>query len=221
MLRFLGVLADKLLDYAMKLLLAIGMLALTVVPGHRHLSAAMLHQDSLGSPPKPPVDLSYGPINYGLQMAAWFDPERVTAYCAIRSGSKLSVRYCDYLVGNFEFVSVYARRSSTDAWRRIPRRRFPFEAYLSAGPTWGNIRWLRSGKVMPPGPYGNMSAYDSRSALRHTFEVDLRSYLFPEDWTGDVECKIVQLMLNDVVNEESAGNRKLESSAFAVRLPIR
>ena len=182
----------------------------------------MTHQGSVEPPPpKPPVDLSYGPINYGLQMAAWFDPERVTAYCAIRTGSKLSVRYCDYLVGNFEFVSVYARRSSTDAWRRIPRRRFPFEAYLSAGPTWGNIRWLRSGKVMPPGPYGDVSRYASRSALRHTFEVDLRGYTFPEDWTGDVECKVVQHMLNDTVNGESTVDRKLESSAFAVRLPIR
>ena len=182
---------------------------------------AAMAQDSPVAAPKPPVDLAYGPINYGLQMAAWYDPERVTAYCAIRTGSQLSVRYCDYLVGNFEFRSVYARRSSTDAWRRIQRRQYPSDAYLSAGPTLGNIRWLKGGKVMPPGPFGNPRRFAGQPALRYTFEVDLKDYILPEDWTGDVECKIVQVMLNDVVNEESAGSRNLESPAFAIRLPIR
>ena len=93
--------------------------------------------------------------------------------------------------------------------------------YLSAGPMWWNIRWLKGGKVMPPGPFGNPRPHAGQSALRHTFEVDLKDYIFPEDWTGDVQCKIAQHMLNDVVNEESAGNRTLESPAFAVRLPIR
>jgi hypothetical protein len=121
----------------MKLLLAVWMLATTVVPGDRHLSAAMAHQDSVVPPPKPPADVAYGPINYGLQMAAWFDPERATVYCPIRTGAKASVRYCDYLVGNFEFVTVYARRSSTDAWLWIRRRQFPFEGVSLGRPDLG------------------------------------------------------------------------------------
>jgi hypothetical protein len=178
-------------------------------------------QGSLPPPPKAPVDLAYGPVNYGLQMGAWFDQEHAKAYCAIRNGTNGYVRYCDYLVGNFEFVALRARRSPSEAWRWIPRHRYPMEGYLSAGPMPGNIRWLRSGRLMPPGPFGSPPAAARRKNLQHTLEVDLHGYDFPEDWTGDVECRIVQQMLNDVINEESAGNRALESPTFMVRLPLR
>ena len=164
--------------------------------------------------------MTYGPANYGLQLAAWFDQERAVAYGAIRSANKLAVRYCDYLVGNFEFVEVYARRSSTEAWRRMPRRESLGDGYLSASPRRQNTRWLSPGRIMPPGPYGAIARYVNASQVRHTLEVDFRSFVFPADWTGDVESKIVQHMLNDVVNEESRGSRQLESTSFSIRLPL-
>lgn len=159
-------------------------------------------------------------MNYGLRMAAWVDRERGVVYCAIRNGMKESVRYCDYLVGNFEFVSVYARRSSTEPWRRIPRRRYDTDGYLSAGPLPWNVRWLKGGQLMPPGPFGTPRAYAYRPALQYTFKVDLAGYIFPPDWTGEVEARITQAMYNTVLDEESAGDRTVESAALALTLPI-
>jgi hypothetical protein len=194
-------------------------LAVLVGTGSKTGGAAFAVDQSAVMAPTAPPTLAYGPVNYGLEMAAWFDPRRAVAYCAIRNGNNLAVRYCDYLVGNFEFVELQARRAPADAWQRIARRRPIVGGYLSAGPRWHNIRWLRSGRIMPPGPYGDVR-YSNPSRLKHTFEVSLKSFVFPVDWTGDMQIEIVQYMLNDVLGEESRGERRLQSMPLTITLPL-
>lgn len=167
----------------------------------------------------PPSTHSYGNINFGLKMTAWFDPQSVTVRCVIQNGYKVSVLYCDYLVGNFEFVLLYARRSTNDPWQYIPLHQNLMRPYLSAGPTERNIRWLGSGKVMPPGPYGMRPGSSNKSKLKHTFEVNLIDYQFPADWDDTIECKIKQRMCNTTLNE-SGGDRTLETEIFKVPLSL-
>ena len=168
-------------------------------------------------PTDPPI--VYGEANYGLKIGGWFDSQNHTIYCRIQNEHSLPIRYCDYFVGNHEFVLLYARQTQKDSWKFIPLKPDPWRAYLSAGPRERNICWLRPDRIMPEGPYGRTSALSKKSKPKYTLEVILGDFAFPSDWHGEIECKVKQIMCNPKL-DDLVGDRSLETKVIKVVLPL-
>ena len=72
-----------------------------------------------------PKGLPWSASQNGLQMTAWPSPVRPVVFAAIRNISPRTIHYCDYLLGDMEFVGLSARRKGDAEWTRSRYARIP------------------------------------------------------------------------------------------------
>jgi len=157
--------------------------------------------------------LVWGESSNGLQMAVWVSRSRSVVFAVIRNSSRRKIHYCDYLLGEFEFVRVHARKSPSSDWVPIPLKPIENPAYIGVLLCSLNDT-LPAGREM--GPNRTSALYNQR--IRYTFDVDLDNYEFPSDWEGTIECKISQTIFGG--RHEDAYEGTVESPAFTVKLPF-
>lgn len=163
---------------------------------------------------KRPKVVFWGASSKGLQMAVWVSPVRPIVFGLIRNASDRKIHYCDYLVG--QSVELYARKSPSSEWVKIPPLPIPVENQVHIGGLRCSPRdTLQPGEQMKASP----TAF-SRNRIKgnHTFEVDLAAYNFSADWKGAPDCKIVQHIFGGRHRDGYAGD--VESPSFTVKLPL-
>jgi hypothetical protein len=163
-----------------------------------------------------PKSMAWGPAVKGLQMAAWTSPIRNKVFLAIRNAGQSTIHYCDYVVGYFENVRMYARPEGTVEWKPVPLASSEWTSSIGVL-LCGPHNTLRPGQEMPP----NWSHLLEGTKINrmYTFTEDLTSYNFPTDWKGKVECKITQSLFGGSHKDSWEGN--LESSVFRINLPFK
>jgi len=185
---------------------------LTGATGHNVASRSTDHPvDRRGE--KRPKNLTWGPSNNGLQMAAWASSVRPIALGIIRNNSRRKIHYCDYLLGTG--VELFVRKSPSSDWVEISS--VPFKRQDNIGVLLcGSNDTLHPGEKMKP----SRTAFKVNSIHgEHTFEVHLERYEFPGDLLGTIECKIVQTIFGGDHEDEFEG--KVESASFTLELPVR
>jgi hypothetical protein len=164
-----------------------------------------------------PKGLPWSASRNGLQMTAWPSPVRPVVFAAIRNASPQPIHYCDYVLGDREFVGVSARRKGDVEWTRIPLRPNPDRGYIGVllcGPN----DTLRPGQEMPPNHAGVVDGAP-RPKRKYTFTENFTSYAFPPDWTGTVECRLRQTIFGGP--HEDAFEGEVESQVFEIELPLK
>ena len=96
-----------------------------------------------------PKGLPWSASQNGLQMTAWPSPVRPVVFAAIRNASPRTIHYCDYILGDDEFVRLSARRKGDAEWTPIRLRPYPNRAYIGALLCSPNDT-LRPGREMAP-----------------------------------------------------------------------
>ena len=160
-----------------------------------------------------PKKLIWGEAYNGLHMAAWMSPTRPVVFAVIRNVSRRRIHYCDYLLGESEFVRVHARKSPSSDWVPIPLKPIENRAYIGVL-LCGLSDTLRAGREMAPNQ--TSALYNQR--IRYTFDVDLESYEFPSGWEGTIECKISQTYFGG--RHEDAYEGTIVSPALTLKLPF-
>jgi hypothetical protein len=159
--------------------------------------------------------MSWGPTVNGLQMAVWPSPVRSVVFAAIRNASGRTIHYCDYLLGYFENVRLFARPVGETEWKPIPFRStegMPSIGVLLCGPNDS----LRSGLEMPPN--WSRLTEGTKISRNYAFTEDIADYTFPAEWKGKVECKLTQTIFGGRYKDSWEG--KVESGVFQVTLPL-
>ena len=82
-------------------------------------------------------------------MTAWPSPVRPVVFAAIRNASPQTIHYCDYILGDDEFVRLSARRKGDAEWTPIRLRPYPDRAAIGALLCSVNDT-LRPGREMAP-----------------------------------------------------------------------
>ena len=161
---------------------------------------------------KRPKTLFWGASSNGLQMTVWVSPLTPVVFGLIRNASDRRIHYCDYLLGLD--VELYARKSNTSEWVKIPR--IPIEnPTIIGGLSCSSNDTLYPGEEMKTSP----TAYRRNRIIgHHTFEVDLAEYKFSDDWQGVFDCKIAQHIFGGKHPDRYQGD--VESPSFTVKLPI-
>lgn len=160
-----------------------------------------------------PKKLVWGEASNGLQMAVWVSPRRPIVFGVIRNFSRRKIHYCDYLLGNFEFVRLHARKSPSSEWVPIPLKSVKNRPYIGVLLCSSNDT-LRAGSEMR----SNQTSALYNPRIRYTFDDNLESYQFPSGWEGTIECKISQTIGGG--HHEDAYSGTVESPAFTVKLPF-
>jgi hypothetical protein len=150
-------------------------------------------------------------------MTAWPSPVRPVVFAAIRNASSRTLHYCDYLLGDDEFVHVAARRKGEVEWTPIPLRPYPNRAYIGALLCSANDT-LQPGREMAP---NRSRVWDGapKPKRKYTFTTYLAGYDFPPGWVGTVECRLRQRIFGG--RHEDAWDGTVESQAFEIELPLK
>jgi hypothetical protein len=164
-----------------------------------------------------PKDAPWSASQNGLQMTAWPSPVRPVVFAAIRNASPRTIHFCDYLLGNDEFVTLSARRKGDAEWTPIPLRPYPDRASIGALLCSRNDT-LRPGQEMAPNRARQVDGAP-KVKRNYTFTTYLTSYVFPPDWAGTVECRLHQEIFGG--RHEDAFSGRVESQAFEIELPLR
>jgi hypothetical protein len=163
-----------------------------------------------------PKGLPWSASQKGLQMTAWPSPVRPAVFAAIRNASPQTIHYCDYVLGNDEFVGLSARRKGDPEWKSIPLRPYPNRAYIGVLLCSRNDT-LRPGREMGPN-WARMWDGAPRPKRTYTFTTYLTDYDFPSDWVGTVEARVSQTIFG---GRHDAWDGTVASQPFEIELPLR
>ena len=164
-----------------------------------------------------PKGLPWSASQNGLQMTAWPSPVRPVVFAAIRNASPRTIHYCDYILGDDEFVRLSARRKGDAEWTPIRLRPYPYRAYIGALLCSANDT-LRPGREMAPNR-ARLVDGAPKAKRKYTFTMYLTGYDFPPDWVGTVECRLNQRIFGG--RHEDAWDGTVESQAFEIELPLK
>lgn len=169
------------------------------------LSAAGAAQDNFRPGKK---DLSWGVEADGLRMAVWTNPAADKIFAAVRNFSSKKICYCRVDGNNF---TVYARKNAGSPWQKLEFKTLPEESVIV--PICNTVT-IKPNEEMPSYALKN----GARKKKNYSFSVDLREYLFPADWRGTVEVKIIQSNVYCGKAKNKLG--EVESPAFEIKLPF-
>ena len=152
-------------------------------------------QDTPASTPETrPKSMHWGPKDpYGLQLGAWIDSRQPAVRCVIRNQGDRSLRYSDYLLGDYsdcKSVVVRGRPKGESEWQIIPSHK-QVHCRKSAGASGSNVHLIHPGREMPF-PYES-----STRGPKYTFGVNLTDFDWPGSWTGTIEILISQKLGDD------------------------
>lgn len=152
-------------------------------------------------------DAIWGSEARGLRMSVWTNPASYKVFVAVRNSSTKKICYCHADDNNY---TAYARKNAASEWQQLNVKAQPHEVVMVAICTAITIK-----------PNEEMPSYFRQNTVRkknnYSFSLDLRDHIFPPDWNGTVEAKVVQS------NVFCSGAEKLgevESQPFEVKLPF-
>lgn len=154
-------------------------------------------------------DLTWGAGADGLRMSVWTNPAADKIFAAVRNFSPEKICYCRVDGNNF---TVYARKNAASPeWQKLDFKTPPEESVIISICNTGIIK-----------PKEEMPSYvlenGARKKKSHSFSINLREYIFPADWSGAVEVKIVQSNVYCGKTQNKVGD--VESPALKIKLPF-
>lgn len=167
-----------------------------------------------------PKAMHWGPVDpRGLQLGAWIN-SGATLRCLIRNQGDRSVRYSDYLLGDYwdcKSVAVRGRPRGAGQWRIIPSHKL-VHYRKSAGASVKNVHVIQPGQDMPSSYYEEgQKLTSSTCGPKLTFAVHLTGFDWPDSWTGTIEILISQKLGDDGSKDTWTGILKSEPLEISMR----
>ena len=156
-----------------------------------------------------------------LEIASWLDDAGGFVWGLIRNPGPSPLEYNDHFLGEHYAVRLFARNEQGGEWQGLERRKFPrYEVRNGTAGLPENIHVLRPDEeVRPKTPFWPK---DASLKSGYSFVVPLEHFVWPEEWSGEVEVEVMIRQSGIQLGYRRAGAKKepLQTAPITVDLDV-